>query len=281
MASRRGRHHGAPITLFSFQDIILCVTGILILITLLLALELVTRIDVGQRPSVDVADVATLERRITTAEEEQTQLLAEVRELDQLISQTAETPLTPLAGSIEELRGAVMARRAANDQARANLGTLKGNIETEQQQAEILQEQVSTMLAEIRRDAASTAAAVAALDEQAQENRLRFLPGEGDGKQPLIVECDARQIRMGRPNERGELIEMAAWQGFAAARELNNWATRRDRQREYFVLFTRPDGVANYERAKRDLEALGFDVGWDAVPSDVDLFATRKPSEGH
>ena len=41
--SRRGRQDEEPMSFFSFQDIIACITGIMVLITMLLALELATR----------------------------------------------------------------------------------------------------------------------------------------------------------------------------------------------------------------------------------------------
>src|SRR5690606_38115808 len=103
------------------QDIILCVTGILILITLFLALELVTSIEVAGQPPMKLDDLATIERDISTAEREQNHIESEVRDLEKLISQSADTPFSAQGHSIDDLRGAVDTRRSANQQLRTDL----------------------------------------------------------------------------------------------------------------------------------------------------------------
>ena len=50
MSRRRRNHTTAAFSLFAFQDIITSVTGVMIMITLLLAVELVNRVE--QSPAV-------------------------------------------------------------------------------------------------------------------------------------------------------------------------------------------------------------------------------------
>jgi len=52
---------GSPFSLFSFQDIITCVSGIIILITLILAVELTQRKQA--KPAVETAQLAEDIRR--------------------------------------------------------------------------------------------------------------------------------------------------------------------------------------------------------------------------
>jgi hypothetical protein len=279
MARRARRHHGAPVTFFSFQDIILSVTGILILVTLLLTLELATRAELVTQTPVQMLDPAQINAQVATVERRRAALQEEVQGLERLLAEVGKAQLGP-TGSIEELRGALTARRAAVARLQQEAESLDAAAEGKREGAGAIRAASAELEAEAVKLEASARAAAAELANQVPTNRLFFLPGQGDGKRPLIVECSAKQVRVGQPNEKGELVELASWAGADGVHGFSQWVRSRDAGREYLVLFARPDGTGQYERAHLQLARLGFDVGWDAIPEDVVLFAERPAREG-
>src|SRR5262245_5426312 len=87
--SRRGRG-GTPISLFSFQDIITSVTGIMILVTLILALDVIRRRQ-GAPDTQTAALTLELQQAASQAQQVQTTLAATRRQIDELRQQLAGT----------------------------------------------------------------------------------------------------------------------------------------------------------------------------------------------
>ena len=113
--SRRGKRHReeAPTSFFSFQDIIASVTGIMLLVTLLLSMELMTRTEGGQAqvPEVDVEGLAQRLQEAKARRERLQATLADLQgRLDKIVKGTTITR-EELAG----LRTRIGALRQNND----------------------------------------------------------------------------------------------------------------------------------------------------------------------
>src|SRR5688500_3894328 len=102
MTRRRRRSAGSPVSFFSFQDIVTSVTGILILVTLLMTLDLITRARfVANVPGPDADELSALHRDIRDAEARREWLRGEVGRVGQaLTSAAAASPLV----TADELR---------------------------------------------------------------------------------------------------------------------------------------------------------------------------------
>src|SRR5690606_19332839 len=125
----------------------------------------------------------------------------------------SKAPAGVAAGSIEELRGAVQARLTANQQLGKDIQEAWHAVQERQRRRDALAEKTDVLTAETEKLKADAATAAAATEQKHRipENRLFFLPGDGGGKQPLVVECRETLVRVGRPNEQGELMEIARW----------------------------------------------------------------------
>lgn len=121
MSRRRGS--GYAISLFAFQDIITSVSGVLIMIVLLLALELTSRTpSTSARESLEATAAAVrAERR--RLEAEANELDAAVRESEDLIRRATAAPASLVDGRLREAASAIAALRA-------ELGTLESAAET-------------------------------------------------------------------------------------------------------------------------------------------------------
>ena len=54
----------------------------------------------------------------------------------------------------------------------------------------------------------------------------------------------------------------------ATGAAFTQWAQQLDKNRDYFVLLVKPDGIANYELVRASIKQMGFDVGFDLLNSD-------------
>lgn len=90
--SQRGRA-GAAFSLFSFQDIITSVTGIMILVTLILALELIQRKEASPTEKTEEiiedldSTVAEMQKRIEVVQRERKKIKPELPHLDRIAIQ--------------------------------------------------------------------------------------------------------------------------------------------------------------------------------------------------
>jgi hypothetical protein len=64
------------------------------------------------------------------------------------------------------------------------------------------------------------------------------------------------------------------WQGRLAIEGISRFASKRNSEKEYFVVLVRPSGVTISDRLISTIREAGFDVGWDAVTEQVPLFDT-------
>ncbi len=255
MAGRR-RHNSSVFSLFSFQDIITSVTGVLILLTLLLTLELV------QRKSAP----AVMTSRI----------------VDQLQSAIARNQL-----EIDELRGALSKQRLRMMRvAGVNPESAQNRLSELERQKDDLRERLEKATADRNR---ARDREVAARREEAREvgreqvlqkvreeldkkrralqrlkesNRMIFNPSQTAGKKPWLIEVTDTSFTA------AEWGASAPPRVFSSITELTKFAASQQAESTYFVLLVKPNGIHAFEVARRGLEAAGFDVGFDLVGSD-------------
>ncbi len=253
----RRRTVSSPFSLFAFQDIITSVTGIMVLITLLLCLELVQRKFSPPRRTAELSQrlesaVAANESEIRQLRERLAEGRARLMQVAGLDSESAARKVANLERQAAELRGDWKQASRERDAA-----------ERRQQSARQQEAQVGAKLEQTLKEARQeTARKKNALEKLRRSNRLVFNPRPNASKRPWLAEVTARGV------------SAAAWgksappQVFPSASELSRFLASRNPATEYFVLFVKPDGVEHYERARRVLEDAGFDVGLDLLNAD-------------
>jgi hypothetical protein len=271
--SRRSRRAGeSPMSFFSFQDVITSVTGILVLVTLLLTLELVTREELtaavvpeasaGGAPDVPVA------QRLADAQAELAALRQEVEALDAALGEAAAS--SPLAGGVD----VAAVGRDVGELERANAKT-RAQLAAAERAVSALRDDVAREHARTREAAAQSDEAARRLDRLRRSPGLILLPGADDEKRPLFVECAAGGLTVGSPDESGRLQSIVRMDGgVAAVDDLLAWAAARDAAAECFVVMVRPDAVGTSRPVINRLREAGFDVGWEPLPAGAPLFGT-------
>jgi hypothetical protein len=256
----RRRSGTAPFQLFSFQDIITSVMGIVVLILLVLALEL------SQRQLTAPAAVHASARRDTAA------TLAEVQqEINRLRSQlNGAAPGDLAALSSEEVASRVIDAvqtierlKQESMQARRRVAVLHARYRTEQrdlaaQSKAANSEQKERELKEVQRK----------LEQWRGKKRIVYRTAANDGKQPWLVELagDAFQvapvgkaappIRFVQPDSDDRQTALLAWcQGLSPARDSIH-------------LLIKPGAADIFDEVQEALRRRGFSLGIDLLSAD-------------
>lgn len=247
---RRRKPDESPMSFFSFQDIVACTTGIMVLVTLLLTMELLQRA-LGA-PADDALEVA--ERQLKDLQDRVNEAAKHLQNLSETKVIT-DREMEWLEKTIEKLGrdNVALTDRIPKEKARL-VRAIKA--------ANSLQEQVeglASAVADLRRR-------VNALRDQPL---ITIIDRSTDGKRPLWVECSRNGCVVCRipreGNDAGIAAKVKAFAGDDWVDQFVNWATAgRDVNpgTDKFVLLIRPDAVAGWEALMGRLKGK-FTFGWD------------------
>lgn len=261
MSRRNRRLNESPMSFFSFQDIISCTTGILVLITLLLTIELATR------THADVPEVKSeseLNDQLTAQKALLQQLQDQVSSARAAMTAMVQAPISPtrLNDALNEAalrREQVLATQIRIKQLDAEIASTIKNLT----EAEKLSRSLSAAIARYRQQ----------IEEAQRESRVVLIGGPDTSKKALLVELDLEQVTVGVGNTPELRRVIQAFEGVSAIEAFLKWAPTRSIRKDYFVIFLRPDAAEAFDRVLDTLRGkLGFEVGWDAWPRDRDLF---------
>lgn len=259
--SRRGRNK-SKFSLFAFQDIITSVTGIMVLVTLVLALELIQRKESSaQERSKQIIDqVAEVTGSIEHIQKDIEQTQQEIERLRQVLARKRQDAIDLATHDVERIRQRV-----------GDLRRIQTDLEREL-------EELARQLAKIREsneDAKHTNATVSPaqierLEQQLADTRDQlerikkskgpiYAPNPGESRSPWLIQISANKImvaqvgKSARPSEFGNLAAFAGW--------LRGQSHRSD----YFMLLVKPDGVKLFDQLRKLLKQQRFDVGYDVL----------------
>lgn len=242
---RKHRGAEAPISLFSFQDIVTSICGIMILIVLLFLLQLR---EIEQRVESSVPEVSIAE--------DLTEELTEVRdELRQLREAAAREVHVSRATRIQS------AVAATEEQ----IFSLQKRLSKEEKQNHDLSMKIE-----------AKEAVLADLQQQIKNpkviRKIQFIPEDSSYKTPVVAECSANRIRCGiigsgKPTRDFNPGDLEAFVTFLKLF---------DRKNTYFVFMLKPSGATSGSTFVSCAKLLLFDVGYDALEeADTIDFGSR------
>lgn len=268
---RRRKSEAAPLSLFSFQDIMACLTGILILMALLLAIDGLSD-DMRAAPGKAGSPEAAAE-----AEEA-------IRE--------AEARIAELAESRERLRAEIERRRAGRpvpeEEVRIN--------ETRAAQAEEERVRTERRLEAVRSErerAVREAAAAERLLEETRERlaraeresrqqelreRVRFRPGEAFAKAPVLVEPMPSGVVIGELDAARSPALVADFRDPGADERALALLRRLDPASDYLVFVVHEDAIGRFAALRRRLP--GFEQGWQLWDGAGSMLDGAPPGPG-
>lgn len=249
-----------PFSLFSFQDIITSVAGVVILVTLILTLELI------QAKRHSVADhttavarhlpdaLADIQDSVSAAEEQLKQRDAALREAAPLSPRTLEGERLDTDRQIQRLQAELEAleREATH---------------LEQQRAKRVDDRVEQQAAQdgVEENRNEGRAIKGEVERLKNSNRVIYNPSKMSGKHAWLVEIDGSRFMVARAKTKMKPVVFEGYESPTTAETFLTWAAERDRQSEYFVLLIHPSGIEAYQTVQDRLKNLGFDVGFDLL----------------
>jgi hypothetical protein len=273
---------------FAFQDIITSVTGVLILVTLILASRLEVTSDASDETAPD-----NLQRRLSQLLEEQTRLEVESHALAELLN-AAQTQPDP-----EKLEEDIAFLKDRIDDERRNLTALRSQGEaqlqaTRRRDAMLGLTQLVDEVEKIRAEAAVLAskdrmaraekegleqqvkrAETALLLAKSQQGQLWLIPDDkATTKEPIlaVVAHDGVILeRFDKPESRRVLPATSAG-------EFNRFLAEHNPNNQYVVFYLRPSGISLFNLLSEKAKAAGFEIGFDALDETTPVHFRRPPN---
>lgn len=271
--------------MISFQDIIMAVTGILIVIALLLALEIDRHpneiVIVGISGDADVptssqAEVSEVLDKLVSAETKLEQLRAAElsmkseseleasiirleEEVRRLMSNSTRSEVT--AGDTNE---DLVAKGVAIARARSEIEELRKRLD----EATTVVNGESPLLRELEMKVRQAESAVAAA--RLKGVKIRLVPEQSDTtKEPIIVDLSRTRALVMRFDNPAPIT----------AENLPEFYRIIDRfkpNNQYFVIFVRPSGATRFEQIRQAIVNSGYEVGYDAIEEDTEILLDKK-----
>lgn len=252
MGRRKG--NSVPFTLFAFQDIITSVTGIILLITMMMAVELVQNMQRAASAPQEQKSSA-VEQTLRGAIQDNTQ---EIVRLERMLEET-----TTIRFDADALR-----RRLANlSAATAELEKQTTRIEATQQEIEQRRTQLAEQSKELTPESIEKLAQeqremAQQIEAMRQSNRIIFNRPEGAAKSPWLVELNADRILA------AEMGASRAPQTFAGVADFLTWVGGQNNGAIYFVILVKPDSIETFAVLREELQDRQFEVGYDLLRAD-------------
>ena len=257
---------------FAFQDIIACTTGIMVLLTLMLVMELLTRTlgatDAAEAVEAPVDLTKAVAKAVTEQEQLQRKFEANAELLERLSSGpvVTEGQITELERKVRDHEEAIKLVRSRMDEAKGELEEIGGVLARTEQEVEELESKTAAWAEELAR--------------RRRETPVTVVDKSGDDAKPLFVECGAGLYVVARIPQEGPDTwvprEVVRFEGADAKDRFLVWARRRDPGAEKFVLLMRPEAAGDWDEVRESLKGKGFSVGWDAWPVEKQLMGGNK-----
>lgn len=261
----RRKKHSAAFSLFAFQDIITSVTGIMILVTLILALELTERIEAHHAPAQ--ASIDEIEETVQ-ATRELARKAGENQDLIDELKKNLKAGRERISGSAGYDPSALKNQLGNSLQINADL---EGEIEVlERDLAQAMQDlghvQTQQAASTDRDEALNLQQRIVALNKQLQElrasNRVIYNPTKGDAKKPWLVEIAKGTIRVAEAGLQAAPIR------FDSPVEFEQWLGTMNANDVYFVILPKPSGIDEFLAIRQLIKTKGFDRGYDLLTEE-------------
>ncbi len=264
MSRRDKRADEVTMSFFSFQDIICCVTGILIFITLMVSVDLVNA--GGPKGSLEEAaleskmSLSSARRRLARLKAEYDQIVENQQQLKgEPITQARVDEMARQVTELEKTRRFVTQQK---NYEKIQAAQLAEQIRDARKRNEELQKQLLALTQSVARD----------------ENRMAINIPAGNEKnlKPVFIELTTNAITTADFNEEGDIRQLKRFAGAQAMIDVVKWTETRDVKNDYLVILVRPDAMELFGPLRRELRGRGFTVGWEAWPLSKTLFTKRQ-----
>lgn len=255
-----------PFSLFAFQDIITSVSGIFIFLTLLLALDLVSRV---MNASMDVSapkdQFDQMKEAVKTFSEE-------IQKGKEMIAKKIGEQAIYITLSEDQLRSQNRDLEQKIEEIRQEMDRLKKNyatLEAEEKKIPLYEND----LKRLEKKRADLQRQNQELDEKiqaAQVNKFNLFTREGGHKEiPWVVDlCGSKTVVFSL----GQKIR----KDFSDYKAFLRWIQDRNRKTEYFILVVRPSSSEFCTEVQEEIRRSGFKIGLEVIGEDEEIVIRDK-----
>ena len=288
MSSRLRKLSYTKISFFAFQDIITSVSGILILVTLLLATEL-------DRPSNSANNTnIELERKLSQVILDQTEVDSRNRSLIQLLLEAETAP------EVEKLEADITRLKTQLTDNKIKYASISEQLEGRQSALEARDrilglttvkrkiDELNNKVESIAREQAIIRKETTVLEQRVADVQLKILKlREREGKLWLIPDKSLTTKEPILTTVSGKIIKLERFDHPDQIREFNksnltdqfvNGLKYFNPLDQYIVFLIRPSGIELFEKIVKIARDKGFDVGFDAIEEDREILFSTPPS---
>ena len=244
------RRTNSPISLFSFQDIIMSVVGVVILITLILLLHLVSQM-LAAPPEPTITE-EELRQRIASLQPIQAELRDSIAQMQKCREESE--IFTPSQDEVDAIQSTI-------NQLETDIALTEKAIEEVKKRIDELQsDPASRQLSETQQEVKKLTDEIAGLKPRAGQFgvQMRIVAPKNTNKNAFIVDYGQGVISV-------IPVDGSPKQTFASAIQFNNWVSRRDPKKEHYVVYVRPSRFGRHNTFVTDLRNKGFDVGFQVI----------------
>jgi hypothetical protein len=247
----RRKNKAAPMSLFSFQDIITATTGILILLALVLALSVIIQGAESEIES-DFADDSQIALRDN--------LIKEVTRINQVMKELDETASKWVGLSPKELQSKINTAELKAEQLREDIADYESALIDQQKQFvdSNFEKKTANLQQQIDQQQDEISKAVAKLKNLKLADRIVY-NFRSNTKTPWLVQIADTEIVACKLGSNSKPLE------FKSALELNRFASSVNQANQYFVLFIKPSGIDNYYTINGYLRGKDYDLGLELI----------------
>lgn len=252
----RRRSSAAAFSLFSFQDIITSVTGIMILVTLILALDLMDRTiqapPVATTEAIDqtTENIEEMQKQIDALKQRLQSGVASLANLPSLDATTLERKLKETKENEQRIEKDSEEKRVELDKKEQALRTVKSaelrDKDQEQQTLEDLEQRVDDLTVK--------------LESIESQDRMFFKEGV-KGKETWVVEIGPTGIKAGK------IGVSAPPRSFLNASSFQAWMTSLNKNKEALYLVIKPGGEKTFDACKDAVSDAKIDFGFTVEPA--------------
>ncbi|MDR0392146.1 MAG: hypothetical protein LBH59_09585 [Planctomycetaceae bacterium] len=280
--------HESPISLFSFQDIIMSVVGVVILITLLLILKLIT-----QPPTSSVSTISARELREQI--ESLSPVLLEIQnEIEQQNKHQIESTITPqtkdqidaLIYTIKRIDAECVELDKAIQNAKLRSESLKNDLKSKtspnnKEQIKKMKEQLDQLKTEMDE------LTVQEKKLQATATELTLKKQEWEKKITVVQQLN---VTVQKSSDKKAFICVYGEDGltviptdgtpqkkFTSQSEFYQWVDSRNNKTEHFVIYFRPSRFGRYKEILDRIRVKGFAVGSQVIGETTNLINNNEP----
>ena len=247
----RRRQRKSAFSLFAFQDIITAVTGIMLLITLLLTLELVER-----KAKASQETPATVPKDADVSPEELSQLELEVANLKKRLKEMASENAMLAQYDQQQLQADLQKNQKTNQERQEKIRNLQKTLvstATSLENVRNTQAKLQQLEEKIRNTRAK-------LEKLQKSSRLFVQAAKGARKTNWLVEISKEKLKVAPLGRTTTPISFTDVYDFQA------WLRKRNQAADHFVLFVKAEGTSLFKQVSGLLDKEGYSKGFDVLP---------------